>query len=345
MKIRYRLTPQMKEYDRLMTTYLPYLMFFQAPLYSSKTVNTDSRGFRISYKGPAKIADFRNIDDRPVSIIIGNSLVFGVGATRDGNTISSLLNAHGDDLWLNFGGRAFSSTQELFLFLTYRTHVRNIKKIIVMSGLNNLTIYYLARNYSKELGACYYWNEFSRAMSYRMLSKRKKMIRVFSELFNGFEARREKGRNSLMPDPIFKAVGDHNKEKEDLLHVFQRDISTWKLISKALGIELYYVLQPMANWTRKKLSQEEEMLFAELDSQPGNLWKMVKKNITRDLHSWLQGRLKNICDSHEVHFFDMNKAVSDRRLDGKWLYVDRAHLTDEGYRVVADVLEKEMLSI
>ena len=46
LKNRYKYCPQMKEYDKLRKVWLPYLMYFNQPNYSSSIINTDSRGFR-----------------------------------------------------------------------------------------------------------------------------------------------------------------------------------------------------------------------------------------------------------------------------------------------------------
>jgi len=102
----------MAEYDKFGSVRLPYLMFFHSRNYISNVLNTDSRGFRITYKDSNKILDFVDLDELPVGLLIGGSSVFGVGATSDRKTIPSILNSTTDNLWLNFGGRAFTFTQE-----------------------------------------------------------------------------------------------------------------------------------------------------------------------------------------------------------------------------------------
>ena len=64
--------------------------------------------------------------------------------------------------------------------------------------------------------------------------------------------------------------------------------------------------------------------------------------MSREKYGWYKDGIKNICDSLRVKFFDMNEALSKMKLDGRWLYVDRAHFTDEGNRIVAEILEKEI---
>ena len=91
MSVRYTLTPQMIEYDRVGQVWLPYVMYFHTPNYSSSVINTDSRGFRIAYKESRRISNFEDIGQLPLNLCIGGSLVFGVGATNDSTTIPSIL--------------------------------------------------------------------------------------------------------------------------------------------------------------------------------------------------------------------------------------------------------------
>lgn len=349
----------MREYDKIGTVWLPYLMYFHSPNYRSSVLNTDSRGFRITYQGSRKISDFKDID-APVCLFIGNSVAFGVGATSDHNTIPSILNLNSEDIWLNFGGRAFSSTQEFLLFIVNHHHLKNIKKIILFSGLSNLVLYYLSQEYSKELGSFFFWNQFNQAMNKTQLSIKRKILKtVFKpiyrekidysrvtkkELLEYILGKKAKNNpNDRTVSGMDRNAVAHEKRKDDLLYVLQRDIRNWKLISGALGIKLHYVLQPLANWTRKKNSKEEEMLFSELDNHPANQWKILKNNMDYNQYLWFSKHVKEICGSCEISFFNMNEGLSSKQIDGKWLFVDRAHLTDEGNQIIAEILKEQVI--
>ena len=129
-----------------------------------------------------------------------------------------------------------------------------------------------------------------------------------------------------------------------MLAAFKRDISNWSLFSRTLGIDLYYVLQPFSNRIDRKLSSEEKALFEELDNHPGNNWKILTDAMGPDKYQWFLKEAQDACRDNEIRFFDMNEAMSAKKLDGSWLFVDRAHLTDEGYRVVSDILKDEVLN-
>ena len=117
------LVPQMRDYDELGMNqeWVPHLMYFHPRNVALKSVSTDEYGIR-------KTSGART--DSPTALLVGGSSVFGIGATSDSTTIPSLLNAGTRYNWLNLGGRAFNSTQEVIL-----VHLANIKKLMAQSLL------------------------------------------------------------------------------------------------------------------------------------------------------------------------------------------------------------------
>lgn len=362
MKIRYALIPQMKDYDRLSQQWSPYLMFFHAPYHASEVLSTDAYGFRITHKDTDKLSNFENIHEKPVGLVVGGSFVFGVGASTDRQTISSLMNENTDYVWLNFGGRAFSSTQELLLFQFFHQQVKGIKKIIILSGINNLVLNYMAQQ-PHELGLFFYQNQFLVKMN-ASLSKKRRLAKLilypffgeridyahipFRELLDSvlFAKKRQAKPSSRRENkPISNKQNTDEADKENILKIIKRDIINWKLLTKTLGIELHYVLQPFSTWVEKEKSDEELKLFAELDQFQGRDWKILKDKLDLPLYDWFSSQLKEICNLQGVNFFDLNRELSAMRLDRKWLFVDRVHCTDEGNRIVASILKEKVLKI
>lgn len=357
---RYEIVPQMREYDRMQMDWVPYLMSFQASGYSSDVVNTDSRGFRINYKGEDAVANFQNPHDLPVSLLMGGSTAFGIGTTGDRKTIPSLLNASTDDLWFNFGGRAFSSTQEFFLFLFYHVWLKKIRRIVIFSGINNLSLIYLSRGYIKEIGPFFHWNRFQKMMRETPLSPKRKILKTLfhpvcgdqidyasislGQLFTNIFRKGQSSPREAHPSEVNKISDDPGQKKEDLLHVMDRDIRNWRLMCGALGIELFYVLQPLANWIQRKPSGEEEILFGILDRREDNVWNVLRDHMGDEQYRWFSGHLGRICRSYEVPFYDLNEMLTRRKLDGAWLFVDRIHLTDEGNRITSNIIQEEIIS-
>ncbi|MBL7164228.1 MAG: hypothetical protein ISS57_16665 [Anaerolineales bacterium] len=359
--IRQKITPQMREYTRIAKRqlWLPYLMYFQQPNFVSEVVNTDSRGFRVVYKNSNKISDFKHDRDKPTSIFVGNSAAFGVGASSDEHTIPSLLNSKDDSVWLNFGGRAFSSTQEFLLFLFYHRHFSNIDKVIVFSGVNNLILYYLSQEYSKDLGSFFFFSSFRQALKETPPLKRRIAQKILNPFYgdqidwDNFSKKdlikllTERGRKSTQikkaPSDFYSIINNHDEEKMDLLYALETDIYNWKLLSQSLNFDLYYILQPIATWTRKKLSSEEHDLFAVLDGKQQEQFQILKKNFSQDQYLWFSNQLQTICETYDVSFMDMNEKMREKPIDDEWLFVDRIHLTDSGHQLVSEIIYEEVL--
>lgn len=100
MRRRYDLLPQMLHYDTHSLNWMPYVMYTNNPRIRSAVCNTDERGFRFTWFDGDWIdyEAFQKIDRRK-ALICGGSTVFGVGATNDGQTLSSLLNQQSDTVW------------------------------------------------------------------------------------------------------------------------------------------------------------------------------------------------------------------------------------------------------
>jgi hypothetical protein len=355
---RYRIAPQMREYDKISDIWQPYVMFFQQANYSSPVVNTDSRGFRFSSKNGLVIKDFINPKNLPVGILIGGSGAFGVGATNDDSTIPSLLNEQTDLLWFNFGGRAFTSTQELLLFLLNHHHLKHIKKVLIFSGINNLAINYLAKKTNLEYGPFFSWSLFNHQMNYGTIAKKKKILLLLAKLF--FPNRIGNGINYkylTKKDFLAKLLreirhGPENMTSDDreidpnnqraIINILERDLKNWRLLSDSLGFELYYILQPFVNWMARTNSQEEQKLFRILDDyRPA--WIVLKDKIGPDLYSWFKESLGIICAKLKIKFIDMNSLLLNSSLDGQWIFVDRIHLNNLGYETVVKLVKEEIL--
>ena len=358
LHLRYEKAPQMREYDKIGQIWLPYLMYFNEPGYCSDVVNTDSRGFRIVIDNNSKIvSDFNTKQDTPVCLLVGGSTVFGVGATNDAYTIPSLMNYQSDFLWYNFGGRAYGSTQEFILFLLHTPFLKKIKRVIILSGVNNLILYYLSKEYPKEIGSFFFSNQYRTSMNNINVSMKRKILKLLLQPFFGnkidyYRASKKEilsvfigndlQQKIFTDQGIYKQIVDHDKEKNDLLYALKRDIENWKLISKAFQFEIIYALQPLANWIKKKYSDEEKILFSELDKYQPEHWKILKNKMDYDQHSWFSNSLKKICGDCDMQFFDMNKELASHPIDNKWLFVDRIHLTDKGYQLLADILKEKL---
>jgi hypothetical protein len=200
---------------------------------------------------------------------------------------------------------------------------------VILSGLNNLALFHMTREYPKELGTFFYNDIFAAQMAFAQLSARQKALGLLERAFK----RAGRTRSGARP----------SGKKDDLLFVLERDMRNWKILSETMGFRLDYVLQPFANWVKKETSKEEDSIFSILDKAGSNTWNIFKERMGYDQYLWFSGRLGSICENLGVRFCDLNEALSRKKYDGRWLFVDRAHFNDDGYEAAAGAICGEVL--
>ena len=319
------IVPQMRDYDELgmRQEWVPHLMYFHPRNVALKSVTTDEFGFR-NTTGAKPGA--------PTALLVGGSSVFGIGATRDAMTISSLLNTATKYNWLNFGGRAFNSTQEAIL-----VHLSNTKKIegpiVVMSGANNLTRSLMSGSFSKMFGAFFHQGLFESQMRSAAVGNRA----LARQLIAGLRERFGVGKKQQSQDA---SNPNHSKAAsyDAMLTVFERDCEYFQMLAKHNSTSASFVLQPFAPWIQKSLTTQETELFKLLDQEAEGFSRVLselaerKQQYTQDLQA--------ICARTGMKFVDLNTASELQKPE--WLFVDRVHLTDAGYSVVAKLLVRDL---
>ena len=319
------IVPQMRDYDELgmRQEWVPHLMYFHPRNVALKSVTTDEFGFR-NTTGAKPGA--------PTALLVGGSSVFGIGATSDEMTIPSLLNTATKYNWLNFGGRAFNSTQEAIL-----VHLSNTKKIegpiVVMSGANNLTRSLMSGSFSKMFGAFFHQGLFESQMRSAAVGNRA----LARQLIAGLRERFGVGKKQQSQDA---SNPNHSKAAsyDAMLTVFERDCEYFQMLAKHNSTSASFVLQPFAPWIQKSLTTQETELFKLLDQEAEGFSRVLselaerKQQYTQDLQA--------ICARTGMKFVDLNTASELQ--NPEWLFVDRVHLTDAGYSVVAKLLVRDL---
>ena len=315
----------MRDYDELgmRQEWVPHLMYFHPRNVALKSVSTDEFGFR-NTTGAKPGA--------PTALLVGGSSVFGIGATSDAMTIPSLLNTATKYNWLNFGGRAFNSTQEVIL-----VHLSNTKKIegpiVVMSGVNNLTRSLMSGSFSKMFGAFFHQGLFESQMRSAAVGNRA----LARQLIAGLRERFVFGKKQHSQDA---SNPSHSKTAsyDAMLTVFERDCEYFQMLAKHNSTSASFVLQPFAPWIQKSLTTQETELFKLLDQEAEGFSRVLselaerKQQYTQDLQA--------ICARTGMKFVDLNTASELQKPE--WLFVDRVHLTDAGYSVVAKLLVRDL---
>jgi len=329
-------------------------MFFHGKSYKSQVVNTDSNGFRFTtFNGKEFSSDsLTNADE--VSIVIGGSTAFGVGATSDSKTISSILGQKTNVLHLNLGGRALNSTQELLLFKWLVSKKPKIKNVTIMSGANDL--YLSSISTSSFMPSQFFGKRYEALMLEGMLSPKRKILR---KLFARFVPDNISWSNTNIRTVVNSSLkslftpssnGAHalpkNYSKRNIcvkkaIESLDSSLCFWSALSTFIGFRLTYVLQPFAGWSPKQYTLEEKALFEYLDAQQGP-GEILRQMSDTQRYIELTQSLSRICDNYKINYLDSNIALTGRvEANNEWLYVDRVHLTDLGYQLLADLISHQ----
>lgn len=323
----YKLTPQMKIYNQIGYDWKPFIMNIQKSKFRSKIVNTDNFGLRFNnQKIINSIFDDYDHAKKKFGAIVGASSVFGIGSSKDNFTISSLLSENTDYNYFNIGARAYCGFQEIILFNSLLSSLKKIDEVIIFSGINDIFMDKYINEYDKILGPMFYTNEFNEKMSTVSLSLKRHLINSFSNFF--FKSK-----------PDIKNLT--NNLNQNIFEVIERNLCCWANIKSGMKIKLSYFLQPMANWCRRELSDEENIIFNELDK--GSL---ITNNCLSSMNLKIYYEYKNFlietCKKLNINFFDCNEYLSDKEFNKKWLFVDRVHLTDLGNKIMSQFIKSKI---
>lgn len=327
------IAPQMSEYDKVGEQWVPYLMRADGASKSFASVNTDRWGLRHSIGRAGKLltVDTLSIDgtDSKIGVVLGSSAVFGVGSTHDQHTIPSYLSQETDTKWLNLGGRAYNSTQELIKLMLYLP--AKLDHIVICSGVNNITLAFLSSSTSPVYNSFFSQSVFELAMS--------NPSGEYIGVRRAFERLRIELRHRFFPKSMGPARLSIDAAYQNILTCFERDLRVAKAIAAGMGVPIYFALQPLATWIDKKFSQEELAIFKTLDAMSSD-WQVLAHYIGEVKDRYFTDVAK-ICGRHAVKYCNLNYAHEFKSQE--WLFVDRVHLTDRGCEIVAAILKREFL--
>lgn len=324
--VLYRHAPQMRDYDSKAVAgvwWAPYVMFHCGfPNAASPSVNTDGLGIRYTIDSggnrvsPEMLATSK-VAGRPVSLVVGGSTAFGIGATSDAKTVPSLLNQMTDRLWLNLGMRSWVLSQNLVQFLFIRRLFDRIDTIVLYSGLNDLDIFMISELTTLPYGPFYGWREF--------------FSRTNTEFYDS--ARGEYAFPTELGQMLARL---HQPEggRDIFLDLLDNCFAGWSMVAQHHGARVVFCLQPVHAWHQRAPSLEEKELMTERFSQYPKSEKLFEEE-THAYRSWYRAALERLTSQHGMAFIDLNEAFDVPELDGSFLFVDPWHLTDRGSEVVA----------
>lgn len=323
MNYRLKLCPQFKTYDDIRHVYCNFLMFVQSPGIRSSVCNTDIYGMRFNSKNnlyPTKsifeeYLEFSKNNDEQ-NIVLGGSQVFGIGSTDDQNTIPSILSKITGNYFCNLGGRAFNGTQEIIQFLLLINNFNNLKKIIVISGINDLFMFSNNAFLNNFPGPIYNNQFFIKSLKDLGANFKDKIIRKL------------KLKKDLHLDKFPEIT---------LKDIIKRNIEIWSMIAKGLNIKLDFYLSPYVFWAKKNalLSKEEKVLINN-KTEYDRVYEKLNNS-----YSLVHDEYDNCCKEKLINFYDLNKMLFKFSEKKEWLFTDRVHLTDLGYKYCAEFISEK----
>ena len=329
---RYKVAPQLKDYDNLPTDWRPYTMFGQRSEYSSDSVNTDETGQRLSVDRNGHSLSISNLNE-PFDLIVGASTAFGVGATHDKNTIASKLSKLSGRQTVSLTGRAYNSYQELLLFIEHLQKFSGLCKVIIISGANNVYV----SSFRDKYGIPFFLsNSFYDAVKIASMSRKKRFLALLFDSIGGQYIDWMGVNKTNAFQKIYEGFVHRGPTNEPAVINVQKaacktiqDLSVFQKLVESIGAELSFCLQPVAGWMQKPLADEEKILFDTLDARAADI---MLEFLNPKIHLEYSSVVKSFCNSSKLNFCDLNICIKPQN---NWMYVDRLHLTDFGNLLVA----------
>jgi hypothetical protein len=354
---RESLIPQLRSYGSLDRVLWPIVTATAKPNFTSPVVTTDRRGHRITRVR----SETARSDEPPVNaaFLLGGSYAFGVGASDDSRTLAAALWRRTRTPYVNLGIRAANSAQELVSVLPFADRETTF---FVCSGLNNLSTARGAAGLDPLFGPMHHEAQLRRLASVSIARLSRLAVEPLT-LFEDDELRRElrrrrgrrlrtrfptasqlekrvRGRFSSHIAPPTDAPPpeeelDENAIMTDAAARQVRDLSLLRGLVPHKA-RVLFALQPLAPYTGKRLSPEEEELFALLDVLQPNRWPELSHLLETQWGTYA-GLLKQGCAEVGVPFIDLGQG----KYEG-WCFIDRIHSTDRGYDTAAELLEEAL---
>ena len=347
MNIRYKLAPQLEIYDSIGTEWIPNIMFTQSKNFRSEICNTDCYGLRYNNKKDldSKSSIFDEVSSKEKCVLIGGSTAFGNGSTLDKNTLASLLSENTDYHFYNLGIMSCNGFQELILFQSLINKIKNIKKIVIFSGINDL-FFFTSSNFDLTFpGPFFFGNQYKQKMNNLTLGYKRRIFKfLFKDFFSDKINLNWVGKSHLLKYILNSKFRKYYKKNSILPNVtriediISRNLYLWSLISKILEIDIHFFLQPFLGWGKN--SSKEEMEIQKYIKTSGSYqreWEGINNS-----YADYNNLLKKKCDDFKIFFHDCNNFLKINSKKDDWLFVDKVHLNDDGYTLISKYIKNSI---
>lgn len=341
---RYQHFPWQSDYSAQANSFCPYAMCVAQPSYSSKSLTTDSLGFRIQYDSFGKRIDLKTARSAytTCTLLLGNSTLFGVSLTSDDKTLGHSLVTEQPPC-ISLAVRGATMQQELALFQTYKHLLPRPSRIVLLTGVCDVSLATQPEDlWSEEVGGMHSIDTFFKQYSQRVdalsghSAKAKKEFIDWAEdhylrsrwLQRIFERRSTKIASPLIPDHA-----GFMKSLDKIFPLMENVLETWGWIRQAGDIDIQVVLQPVLGWTSKSLSSiEHDCVKADIQRVPA-----IPVYANHDVYTKTRAFLQYATQKHQLGFIDSN-SYFDGLGSKETLFSDICHLTDVGTERLAEYL-------
>lgn len=347
------------DYVPMSMVFRPFVMCIHTPDYHTKSVNTDRLGWRVQYGPNGERLDLDTLRDRYAmcDVLVGNSTIFGVDATSDHHTTGAHLNRlrqrndPGVPL-VSMGIRGATTQQELVSFLWFRHLLPKIRRVVIVSGVNEPTIVASPEMmHYPDVGAIFgeprfmnlFRDQYAEFEGDPSILSRNRLHEFIHQLWSKHRVVRKLVREIFAADvrttPRMPTAEPAKRLK--MLEPWIRScFATWADLGRGAGFSVEYVIQPIIGWTGKPLAPFEEMTFSnDLENIPS-----LRGYANPQFGAMYKARLAALCSEVGIACHDANEWFEHSPMAHAELFTDVCHLTDDGYRVLAEELHRRLLS-
>ena len=342
-EISYKLAPQLKFYDSMNPSWKNFYMFSHLSNLRGKVCNTDEEGLRFNTCNSKFKSIFDDTNKKDTGIVVGNSTAFGEGVSADEKTISNLLTQSTGRKYYNLCVRGFNGYQEILLFLDNLKKIKKLQQIVVITGINDAILPEYINSASSKFSPIYGQDLFINCMNDASIGWK---LKILKKILSPFLPNKDWNKMNKL-NFVYEMQNNKSKIKklsldynETIYNSLSNNLKIWKMISIGLKINVKIFLQPICKWTKKELSQEEELIFK--DEIKNVKIKKIFEIANLKKYQLMDNIYRDLCGKNELYYFDLNKAIESNNNEKNWLFNGNFHLSDLGTETFAYEIEKRL---
>ena len=348
-----KLYPQNKIYSRMKHYFRPFVMFINDTNFSSNEINTDKFGFRKTHKNNSLLGleEIKKLYQN-CEVFLGSSAVFGSTLPSDIETLSSMISmSNKNNIYCqNFGIRGSTSHQEVLTFLHFKQYLPKIKKLYIMTGINDVllalsndSMFYpeFGGIFSEEQRFSLFWQQYTSFANDKWLLGKYNLIDLIDRCAKKFRIFRY---ILLIFFSWWGSPSKIKKQTKTMLNFTQKinlikntvknDFIILNSLSKNERFKVIFLLHPALGWSKKKMTQEERLVY-EYQKKTINNYEKINSKSSYLIQSKFY---KKLCKLLKFKYLDINKIFRLKKNQNLTLFSDFCHLTPLANKIIVKKL-------